>query len=385
MRFLHTADWHIGKQLRGRRRLDEQEAVLNEILGIARREEVDCLLVCGDLFDSQAPPPDAERLVYDFLAEAAGLRIAIVAIAGNHDHPRRLEAIRRLSERMGIHVRPVPVPADQGGIVEIRKDDEAARVAVLPFISEGRILDACRLMAPQSEWAQEYRGKVAAILEKLSSGFSRDTINILCAHLMVSGAFASGSERAIHIAHPYDIDPETLPASAHYIALGHLHRPQEVQAKAPSLYCGSPLQLDFGEQGQEKRVLVIDASKTGEVDVRPVPITSGRHLRDVEGTLDELRLQASRFGDDFLRVTVRTEGPVPGIADQVREILPAAVDIRLSYPRSGQAQEGGPSRDFVTPRLLFEDFYARQHGVTPSDPLSALFDRLYEEVIDASD
>src|SRR5215510_12620139 len=105
MRFLHTADWHIGKSLRGRSRMSEHESALSEVLYIARMEKVDAVLVAGDIFDSQAPNADAERLVYHFLAELAALRIPAVLIAGNHDHPGRFKALQPLLDRMNVHIR----------------------------------------------------------------------------------------------------------------------------------------------------------------------------------------------------------------------------------------------------------------------------------------
>src|SRR2546425_219531 len=108
MRFLHTGDWHIGKMLKGRNRLDEQTAVLTEIVDIARRESVDGLLLGGDVFDSFSPGPEAERLVYAALAECCGVGIPVVVIGGNHDHPRRLAALRELLDPLKIYVRAEP-------------------------------------------------------------------------------------------------------------------------------------------------------------------------------------------------------------------------------------------------------------------------------------
>lgn len=134
MKFLHTGDWHIGKTLRGRHREDECRGALAEVLDIARRQEVDCLLVAGDVFDSAAPSAEAERLVYEFFRELWGSHIPAVVIAGNHDHPRRLTAIARILELVGIHVRGEPVIPEAGGIVELPSRDgtETAIIGALP-------------------------------------------------------------------------------------------------------------------------------------------------------------------------------------------------------------------------------------------------------------
>jgi exonuclease SbcD len=118
MSFLHTSDWHIGKPLRNHKRDDEYIAALAEVLDIARHEQVDCVLVAGDIFDSVAPPPEAERIVFDFFRELIGARIPAVVIAGNHDHPRRMNAFSA-SSTSSTCVRGEPVTADEGGVVEI--------------------------------------------------------------------------------------------------------------------------------------------------------------------------------------------------------------------------------------------------------------------------
>jgi len=382
MRFLHTSDWHVGKMLRGRSRLDEHESVHSEIMQIAIREQVDCVFVTGDLFDSYAPSPDAERLVYNFLAELVSRGISAVVIGGNHDHPKRLAAVRQLVDRLGIYVRPEPISPKSGGIVELPKEGELVRIAVLPFVPEKKIVDVCRMMEPERTWYSEYAECVGQMCEVLSSSFSVETINILLAHVYVHGAQTSGSEREIHVAQPYAISSQRFPSTAHYIGLGHLHRPQEISAPSPCRYAGSPLQLDFGEHGQVKSIVVIDAQAGKPANIEVIDLQSGRNLRDIVGSLEELQGQSQEYGDDFLRVTVKTAGPVPGIADRVREILPNALDIRIDYPRS---QTPSRSRKQMPPEALFQEFYHLQHGVAAPEALITAFRDLYEEATSASD
>jgi len=199
MRLLHTSDWHVGKMLRGRSRLEEQEAVRSEILDIARRERVDCVFVTGDIFDSQVPSPDVERLVYNFFADLLGAGIAAVIIGGNHDHPKRLAALRQLLDPLKIYIRPEPSAPSDGGVIEFAKNGEKATIAVLPFVPEKKIVDVCQMMAPEHTWYQAYEERVGQMCEKLTESFSTTTINILLAHLYVSGAQTSGSERDIHV------------------------------------------------------------------------------------------------------------------------------------------------------------------------------------------
>jgi exonuclease SbcD len=382
MRFLHTSDWHLGKMLKGRSRDGEHEAALTEILDIARREKVDCLLVSGDVFDSQSPPPEAERIAFKFFSELRGLQIPAVVIGGNHDHPKRLLAIRGILQLLDIHIRPEPVRAGGGGVIQIAKKGEAAEIAVLPFVSVGKIEDAAKLMGPEVERYQQYAENVGTMFELLTRSFSSKTINLLMAHLYVDGAETCGSEREIHVAKPYAISGQRFPSTAHYVALGHLHRPQDVPAPSPARYAGSTLQLDFGERGQQKRVVIIDAHPGRPAAIESFPLQSGRQLMDVAGTLDELKARAGEFGNAFLRVTVNVERPVPGIADTVHEILPGALEVRLEYPRT---EKEAPSITGLHPKDIFKQYYEQQKQSEPPRRLAELFDTLYEEALHASD
>src|SRR5438874_1426513 len=332
MRFLHTSDWHVGKTLKTRSRHDEHAAVLNEILDIARRERIDALLLTGDVFDSPAPPPDAERLVYDFLSELCGARIPAVIISGNHDHPRRLVAIREILHRLDIHVRPEPARPESGGLVELTRNKETAQIAVLPFVSVGKITDAARLLDAEADRYQDYAERIGGMAEALSRSFTPQTVNLLLAHLYVDGSITCGSEREIHVAKPYAVSAARFPSTAHYVALGHLHRPQEIPASVPTYYAGSPIQLDFGEEGQEKRVVIIDAHPGKPAEVTSVALTGGRNLRSITGTMEELAAQSATFRDDLLRVTIKLDTPMPGIEHRIREVFANAIHIMIDVP-----------------------------------------------------
>lgn len=384
MRLLHTADWHIGKPF-AVNRLPEQETVLAEIVEIATSSRVDCVLVCGDVFDSRAPSAEAEKAVFTFFADLVKRGIAAVIIGGNHDHPKRLGALRRLLDPLRILIRPEPISPEDGGLIEFAAGDDLARIAVLPFVSERHIVDACSMMGPEEQWYAEYSENVSAMLSLLSRSFSAETINIVMAHLFAFGSETSGSEWAIHTALPYAISPARFPPTAQYIALGHLHRPQEVATSpVPCQYSGAPLQLDFGEQGQRKRVVLLEAKAGRPVHAESIPVTTGRNLRDVEGRITEIEAKAGELRDDYLRVTVITDGPIPGLADRVRACLPNALYVHTKSAVTSETP-ASPPRAQAKPQELFQEFYRRQHGSEPSSELLQVFNELYEEAIDAAD
>jgi len=381
VRFLHTADWHVGKTLRGRSRNDEFAAALEQVAGIARDAKVDAVLVAGDVFDSPAPPPDAERLVYDFLASLLSHGIPAVVIGGNHDHPKKLAALARLLEGLRIHVRPEVKRPDDGGVVGIQSRDrkQEARIACLPFVPERRVFDACAVMGDSKDWYEKYAENIEQLLLALTSGFTTATVNLALAHVLVEGARAGTGERPLHLGEIYGLHAQQLPANVQYIGLGHLHRPQEVLAPSRTCYAGSLIELDFGEKEQDKRVVIVEAEPGGAARLESVPLIAGRRLRDLAGSLDELQKQARDVGDAYLRVTARVVAPLPNLAEQVRELFPNALEVKVEYPRESPRTPGTGDIRKLSPEQLFGDFCQKRNGSPPSADLVALFRRLHEE------
>ncbi len=385
MRFLHTADWHIGKTLRGRSRNDEFAAALEQVATIAREARVDVVLVAGDIFDSPAPPPEAERLVYDFLARLLSEGIPAVLIAGNHDHPRKLAALARLLEGLRIHVRPEVRRPEHGGVVGVQSRDrkQEARIACLPFVAERRVFDACAVMGDSTEWYQKYSDNIEKLLRELTAGLAAATVNLVLAHVLISGARVGTGERPLHLGEIYGLNAQQLPANVQYIGLGHLHRPQEILAPSKTCYAGSLIELDFGEKEQDKRVVVVEAGPGSAATLESVPLTAGRRLRDVSGNLDELQKLAREVGDAYLRVTARVVAPLPGLSEQVKELFPNAIDVTVEYPREAARTPGTGDIRTLSPEQLFTDFCRKRNGAEPSSEIVGLFRRLHEEASQA--
>jgi DNA repair protein SbcD/Mre11 len=379
MRFLHTADWHIGKTLRGRSRMEEYRSALYEILDIAIREKIDCLLCAGDIFDSQAPHAEAEQLVYQFFAELIAHSIPAIVIAGNHDHARRFDALRPILDPMRIQLVPYLKPPAEGGVIEFTTRKETARIALAPWMPEHRLMDAALMMGTQADRSATYAERMADMVEILTNEFTADTVNLVVGHVYVLGAEATGSERAIHLAKPFAIPAQRLPTTASYIALGHIHRPQSIEAPSPTRYCGSLLQLDFGEQGEDKEVVIVDAHPGKTARLESVRLSSGRKLRDVSGTLQEIHGNAVQWNNgDYLRVTVKLDKFKPGVADEVRGLFPEAVAILIELPTAPDIESKPAVRG--TPVDLFRDFCGDRAG----DEVISAFEKLYAEASDAS-
>ena len=380
MRILHTADWHVGKTLKGRSRLEEQERVLREIVRIAREHEVDAVLVAGDLYDTAAPSAEAQRLVMRALLGLGRDGATVVAIAGNHDHARALEAYRPLAQAAGITLVGEVRTAQRGGVVELKaRTGERARLAVLPFLSQRYAVTAADLVTgTAADHTAEYDRQLRDILGALTSGFGADTVNLVTAHLTVRDGVFGGGERTAQSIFEYAVPASIFPVDAHYVALGHLHRRQRMPAACPVHYSGAPLAVDFGEQENEPVVCVVDVTPTTPAHVTDVPVTSGRRLRTVRGTVAELAELAGSAGDDLLRVWVR-EPARAGLRDEVTELLPHALEVRIdpefAAPVTVSRPRAGPERH---PSELFAE-YLTERGVA-DERVEALFARLHDDV-----
>ena len=379
MKLLHTSDWHVGKTIRGASRSDEHIAVLAEIAQIAARDEVDLVIVAGDLFDSAAPSAEAERIVYRALLDLADTGARVAVIAGNHDNPRRLRAVAPLLRLGQVHVVAEPTRPDDGGVIELRTRDGAdVRLAMLPFVSKRGIVRAKHLLAKQAfENVQDYRERLRLLIQRLCEPFHLDTVNVLTTHAFVLGGEAGGGERLAHLVEEYAITAQSFPMSIGYGALGHLHRPQSV--RHPLHYCGSPLQIDFGEAEQVKQVNVVTLEPGIPADVRAVRLTAGRPLRTLTGTLEELT-SVSVDDDAWLKVVVQGPGRA-GLAQTVRELLgPGVVDVRVESPGSAVRKRRLDHRN-RSPQEVFGEYL--EHENIEDRRVRDLFGELLDEQSDA--
>lgn len=377
MRLLHTSDWHLGKVLKGVPRLDEQTAVLDEIVGVATDERVDLVLVAGDLYESAVPPAEAQALAWQTLLRFRDTGAHVVVIAGNHDNGLQFEAIRPLAAAAGIHVLGRPRRPQDGGVIDLTTaGGQCVRLAALPFVSQRYVVRAAELMSSDAaQLAGGYAERCRTVLDHLCAGFGADTVNIVVAHAMVRGGRLGGGERDAQTIEDYWIDATAFPPTAQYVALGHLHRTQPLPAPAPVWYSGSPIQIDFGEGGDAKHVLVADVDPGRPAKVTEVPLRSPRRLRTLEGTLAELTAMAPEVGDDLLRVIVQ-ERSRAGLADDVRTLLPNALDIRLAAPED-DGEPGRTTRQGKTPHELFAGYLAERD--IDDERLEALFAQLLDE------
>jgi DNA repair protein SbcD/Mre11 len=307
----------------------------------------------------------------------------VIVIAGNHDHGPTFDAYRPLMNVAGITLVGTVRSAANGGLVRFkaRSDGADTQVAVLPFLSQRWAVRAAEIVAnTPSENVRAYDEQVRQVIGALTSAFSGDTVNLVMSHITCVGGTFGGGERSAQSIFEYSVPAAVFPVSAHYVALGHLHRRQALPAPAPVHYSGAPLAVDFGEQDNTSVVCLVEAAPGVPARISDVPVTAGRRLRTVHGTLAELEAQAGVYGDDYLRVYLR-EPTRAGLRDDAVEILPNALEVRIDPEFAPQAQKAAPAgeaRTARTPGQLFADYCATREV---SDPrVAALFGELHDEV-----
>ena len=350
-----------------------------EIVELAQAEAVDLVLVAGDQFDTSSPGPDAERLVYQTLLDLAAVA-PVVMVAGNHDHPRRLEAVAPLLGLGRVTVGSALARPDGGGVINPVPD---VRVAMLPFLSQRAIVTADDLMTLDADQhGGKYAERMSSIVRALNQDLSTDQVNLVVGHVMVHGGDVGGGERAAHTVFDYSVPAQTFPPELSYVALGHLHRHQRMAAAAPVWYSGSPSQLDFGETEDRKGVLLIQVEPGRPANVEFRPLIRGRRLRTLSGTLDQIEALAGEVNpDDYVKV-VLDEPARAGLADTVRSVIPQAVDVSLNPERRrSEADRVRPSRAGRSQRELFGEYLTEVDAV--DDRVVSLFDELVGEVHEA--
>jgi DNA repair protein SbcD/Mre11 len=385
VKILHTADWHVGKILKNQPRFDEHQAVLAELVRLAGAEDVDMVIVAGDLFESSVPSPQAQSLVMGTLLRLAENGRQVIAFAGNHDNPELIDKVYRpVLGRLGVHVIGRPKSPRNGGTVTVTtRNKEQATVAVLPFVSYRFAVRAAEaVLHDTAQHSLDYAGHVRRIVEALSEGFVPDAVNIVTAHATLLGGRRGGGEREVQTLLGYELPAQVFPASAHYAALGHLHRYQEIDGPCPIAYSGSPLALDFGEEGNQAVALVVTATAGSRAHVRAVPVTGGRQLRTLRGTLDQVIAEGELAGEAYLRV-VLTQQTSAGIGDLIRDKLPNVLDVQLAEEfRPRRSAGGAGSRLDRSPVELFNDFLKEQQ--VSDDRLSTMFAELLDEVAEVT-
>lgn len=392
MRILHTSDWHLGRTLEGRPRLPEQEQFIEELIDIVQGEDVKLILIAGDVYDTYNPSADAEKLFFDAVERLSdGGKRAVVAIAGNHDSPERLQAANPLAVKHGISLlgypgEHLPVTKSSAGVqrissglgwleLQIAGCEERVMVYTLPYPSESRLNEVLTENLDEEMQQIAYSERIGRLFGAADQIFRPDTVNVALAHLFAFGGVGCESERQLGGA--LAVSPQEMPKMAQYIALGHLHRPQQLHhTPAPCRYSGSPLSFSFSEADQQKEVVIVDVKPGDIAHVRSIHLNSGRILKRWRaGNIEEARnwclsLQNQNY---WVEMELMADGPIEiNQLMELRKLHPGLVTIRPIFPELNETTDG---RRLTEMSLVerFNLFFEREYGTMPSEDLIQYF------------
>jgi exonuclease SbcD len=388
MRLLHVSDWHVGLTTGVFARRRDHEAIVAEIAAIVRDRSPDLILHTGDLFHSQYPGVDDMRFGIEALLELSALA-PMVVVRGNHDSDRLFSVFDSLLGASS-RLRFIATPANLGDetVDPIRRyeaaDGSRIALAAIPFVHANRFLahmhDADQRTSTFADRLGFYERNLGAILLK-SLDAARD-VAIFASHQYIGGALKSGSERPLHVADEYATRATDLP-SVSYAAFGHIHRPQLIPAGCIARYAGSPIQIDFGEEGERKSVVFVDARPMRAPLVEIISLSGGRELKTISVDFDAIASLAPRVQGALCRLTVRTQTAVPELATLVAEALPGAEFVEIvedcAATRTFAVESGKDAarRDEATLADLFAEYLTGRPPVrADARRVNAEFERL---------
>jgi exonuclease SbcD len=387
MRFLHTSDWHLGRSLHRADLRQAQGAYLDHLVEVVRSQDVDAVLVAGDVYDRAIPPLDAVALCEDGLVRLRDSGARVIVTSGNHDSARRLGFGSALADAAGVHLRTRAGSLAQPVLLEDRHGPVA--VYGVPFLEP----DAVRAELPADPEADPAAGPEATaprghrgVLGRAVRCIRADTAarggvrSVVMAHAWVAGGEATDSERDISVGGVGRV-PASLFDGFTYVALGHLHGPQTL---APHLrYSGSPLPYSFSEAGQVKGSWLVEVDATGTARAERVPAPTFRTLSVLRGPLDKLLTSAAYAGqeDDFVSVVLTDASRPEGAMDKLRRRFPHV--LVLAYEPDGAAADARSYRSRVAGRddlAVTAEFiqHVRNEPVTPGE--RTLLSAAFEEV-----
>ncbi|MBX7241083.1 MAG: exonuclease subunit SbcD [Bacteroidia bacterium] len=398
MKILHTADWHLGKKLDMLSRLEEQRAVLEEICQLSGKEEPNAVIIAGDIFDTPNPPIEALELFYKTAKRLTrNGKCAVIGIAGNHDSPDRIEAPDPLARECGIILTGYPdsvvtpftldtglaVTHSEPGFISLRLPgcDEPLRVILTPYANESRL----KTYLSKEKEEENLRVLMEEKWRNLSEKYCSDNkgVNLLVTHLFVMKKGEARPEEGdeersvLTVGGAQEFYSDNFPTHIHYVALGHIHRPQTIsKIPCPIVYSGSPIAYSMAESGQQKNVVIIEASPESETLYRFFPLNAGKKLYKKSFTsVEEAETWLLENPDSIVEVTIITDTALtPAQRKKLYQANPA-IFLRLELRSAAAAANQRESIYTLDKSMeeLFREYYQYKYQQQPASELMSLF------------
>ena len=376
MKFAHIADLHIGKRVHDFSMLEDQRYILDQMLGIFVGQEVDGVLIAGDVYDKTVPSAEAVQLFDEFITRLAKEKIPVYMISGNHDSAERLSFGAKLFENSGIFISQVY----NGEMKRIELEDQYGPVSVylLPFLKPATVRHAL-----QREDINTYEEGVVAALQECE--IDRLQRNILVAHQFVTGANRSDSEET-SVGGLDNVSAEVF-EGFDYVALGHIHRPQKM-GRETLRYSGTPLKYSFSEADHKKLVTIVELLEKGNVEISMVPLVPMRDMRKMRGTYMEVTAKESYTAEnkmDYLQITLMDEEDVPGALQKLRTVYPNLMRLEYDNKRTRENREvqAVEAQEQKSELELFGEFYELLNNEPMKEEQAEFVEKLIQDLKEA--
>jgi exonuclease SbcD len=377
LRFIHTADWHLGRIFYGVSLTDDQAFVLSQLLQLIRDAKPDAVLIAGDVYDRAVPPPPAVQLLNEVLSSITmDLKVPVVMISGNHDSGERLGFGSRLLSQQGLFIcgsysrdmRPVSIMDNDGGLT--------ARIYALPYADPPVIRDVL-----DDDTLTDQSAALSAVIQAALSHRSPGELALCVGHAFIAGATASESERPLSVGGAAAVDA-ALFRNFDYTALGHLHRPQSAGFDTIQ-YAGSLLKYAFSEAPQTKSVTLFEMDHQGVSRLERIPLVPRRDVRVLTGTMNDI-LKGPTSGqnrEDYVMVTLLDKGAILDAMGKIREVFPNCLHVeRPALTAEGRDMAVAADHTKTTDVDLFRSFFTQTTGEELSEDQARAFAAVAEAI-----
>ena len=398
MKLIHTADWHLGKNIEGYTRLEEQRQFLKDFIKICEDEQADMIIIAGDIYDNYNPSAMAEQLFYDTLKQLSrnGSCMTVV-ISGNHDNPDRLTASGPLARDHGIVMAGTPNSIITPGIYgqhEITEsapgyfhaiiNNEEVDMLLVPFPSEKRLNEVyLNETDDETQKAASYGEKMSALFSSLKEHFHKDSIHLIASHLFVMDSIEDGSERSIQLGGSYMVGGDIFPETADYIALGHVHKPLKVPGCPNARYSGSPLPFNIKETSFHKQVISVELRAGSPCVIHELPLPVYKpieiwHCENIEEAIEKCEENKER--DCWGYLEIKTDHYIH--EEDIKKMKTLKTDILSITPVLPENDSDDFSASDIREQPfdeLVKNFYRKRFQVDIGEETLALLMQIMEE------
>lgn len=380
MKLMHISDLHIGKRVNEFSMLEDQEYILNEIIKIAKDENISGIIIAGDVYDKTVPPIEAVDLADEFLTKLVEENISIYMISGNHDSPERLNFGSRIMEKNNLFI----CGEYDGDLRKIVIEDEYGKLNIyfLPYIKPSIVNNKLGLETKTYDESVKEALKVIDI--------DVESRNILIAHQFVTfgSTVPELSDSETKSLGGIDNVDASVFDKFDYVALGHIHKPQKI-GREVIRYSGSPLKYSFSECNHKKSVCIVDFKEKNNCEIKLVPLIPKRDMKQLKTSMEDLKsgnILSSIPSDTYMHITLTDDEEVIDAISKVREIFKNVMVLDFDNKRNGEnlSDTTITSEDLKqkTPKELFVDFFSSQNNVELTESQDEIISNIVNEVLE---